>query len=95
MKDITLEDVNHLAKLSALDFSPEEQGEFVADLNNILSMVNEIVTADVEGEVVYNRPQKIAELREDDVVQSMAQEVVLQNAPKQRQGYFNVPKVVE
>lgn len=95
MKDITLEDVKHLAKLSALDFSPAEEAELVDDLNHILSMVNEIVGADIDGEVVYNRAQPIAELRDDEVIESMPQEVVLQNAPKHRQGYFNVPKVVE
>lgn len=95
MEQITIKDVEHLADLSALQFSEEEKKEFVNDLNNILKMVNQIQAADDGGKFVYNRSHKLSELREDKVKDSMSQEKILKNSPKQRNGYFNVPLVVE
>lgn len=95
MEQITIKDVEHLADLSALEFSDDEKKEFVHDLNNILDMVNQIQAADDGGEFVYNRSHKLSDLREDKIKESMAQEKILENAPKQRRGSFNVPLVVE
>lgn len=95
MEQITIKDVEHLADLSALEFSKEEKKEFVNDLNNILKMVNQIQEADDDGNFVYNRSHKLSDLREDKVKTSMPQEKILENAPKKRNGCFNVPLVVE
>lgn len=95
MEQITIKDVDHLADLSALEFSEKEKWEFLKDLNNILKMVNQIQAADDGGKFVYNRSHKLSELREDKIKDSMPQEKILKNTAKQRNGYFNVPLVVE
>jgi len=92
---ITIKEVEHLASLSALEFSAEEKEKFVKDLGNILEMVNKLQTAETESGFVFNKSHKLTELREDIAGQSLPQEEVLKNAPKQRRGCFNVPLVVE
>lgn len=92
---ITIKEVEHLATLSALHFSTEEKEKFVTDFTNILNMVNEIQKAETTSGNVFNKSHKLSELREDKAKQSLSQEEVLKNAPKQRRGCFNVPLVVE
>ena len=92
---ITIKEVEHLASLSALMFSTEEKEKFVKDLTNILDMVNKLQTAETGNDFVFNKSHKLSELREDIFKESLSQEEVLKNAPKQRRGCFNVPLVVE
>jgi aspartyl-tRNA(Asn)/glutamyl-tRNA(Gln) amidotransferase subunit C len=94
-KTLTIEELKHLADLSALKFSEEELEAFLPDFNNILTMINEIDKINVDGEYVFDNIIDISELREDEVKESMPQEKALINAPKQRKGCFNVPRVVE
>ncbi len=94
-KTLTIEELKHLADLSALKFSDEELKAFLPDFNNILTMINEIEKIDVDGEYVFDNIIDISELREDEIKESMPQEKALINAPKQRKGCFNVPRVVE
>jgi aspartyl-tRNA(Asn)/glutamyl-tRNA(Gln) amidotransferase subunit C len=94
-KKLTIDDIKHLADLSALKFSDEELESFLPEFNNILDMINQIENFEVNGEYVFDNIVDITELREDEVKPSMSQEKALINAPKQRKGCFNVPKVVE
>lgn len=95
MQSIDLEEVKHLAKLSALKFSDEEIKEFIPQFNSILDMVGEISSANILDEIEYPNAVDVSELREDIVGESMSQELALCNAPKQRKGQFNVFKVVD
>lgn len=92
---IEIKDVDYLAELSALEFTPEEKQNFLKDFNNILEMVNQLNQHKVSKENVYNPSHNLNELREDIVDESLSQEEVLLNAPKQRRGCFSVPLVVE
>ncbi|MDD4815913.1 MAG: Asp-tRNA(Asn)/Glu-tRNA(Gln) amidotransferase subunit GatC [Clostridia bacterium] len=92
---ITIKEIEHLASLSALDFSAEEKEKFVKDLGNILEMVNKLQTAETGDDLVFNKSHKLSQLREDIAEESLPQEEILKNAPKQRRGCFNVPLVVE
>ena len=93
--NITIKEVEHLAELSQLNFSEQEKENFVADLNNILDMVNQLQTAETGEEMVFNKSHHLSTLREDEEEESLPQEEILINAPKQRRGCFNVPLVVE
>lgn len=93
--NITINDVEYLAELSALEFSAEEKQNFVNDLNNILEMVNQLQQPDADEENVYNKSHNLSELREDVAFESLSQEEILANAPKQRRGCFSVPLVVD
>lgn len=94
-KKLTIDDIKHLADLSALKFSDEELENFLPEFNNTLDMINQIESFEVDGEYIFDNIVPITELREDEVRPSMSQEKALINAPKQRKGCFNVPRVVE
>lgn len=95
MKEITSQDIKHLAELSALEFSEEKVEGFKTELNDILRFVDQIASAKIEGVSTDNRAIPVAYLREDEPKESSPSEILLKNAPKQRKGYFNVPKVVD
>ena len=95
MKEISSEEIMHLASLSALEFSEKEAKEFSKEFNNILKFVDKIASAKLEKDDIFTSDVLISELREDDVKESYAREEILKNAPRQRKGYFVVPKVVE
>lgn len=94
-KQLTIKDVKHLADLSALNFSEEELEAFLPEINNTLNMINKIENFETEKEYVFDNIVPVESLREDVVGESMSQEKALVNAPKQRKGCFNVPRVVE
>ncbi|MDD3232339.1 MAG: Asp-tRNA(Asn)/Glu-tRNA(Gln) amidotransferase subunit GatC [Clostridia bacterium] len=92
---ITLNDVDYLANLSALEFTEDEKKQFLTDFNNILEMVNKLQNQKTDNVEVYNKSHSLNDLREDEIEQSFSQKEVLENAPKQRRGCFNVPLIVE
>ncbi|MDR0850025.1 MAG: Asp-tRNA(Asn)/Glu-tRNA(Gln) amidotransferase subunit GatC [Christensenellaceae bacterium] len=95
METVDLEEVRHLARLSALKFGEAELKEFIPQFNNILKMVGQIADAEAKGELEYPDAVDVSQLREDKVGVSMPQKLALINAPKQRKGQYNVPKVVD
>lgn len=95
MKSVTSEDIKHLASLSALEFDEEKMETFKGEFESILNFVDKIANAKIEGVETFNRSVAVAQLREDEAKESAPVEVLLINAPKQRKGYFNVPKVVD
>ena len=95
MKDIDIQAVKHLASLSALDFTEEELKKFVPEFNNILTMINQIDQLQDLAELAVENAVDIGDLREDVVQESIPQELALINAPKQRKGCYNVPRVVD
>jgi aspartyl-tRNA(Asn)/glutamyl-tRNA(Gln) amidotransferase subunit C len=95
-KKITPEQVRYVADLARLELSPEEQGEFTAQLNAILEymdQLNELSTSGVEP-TSHVLPLRNV-LREDVAVPSLTVEEVLANAPDREQGHFKVPKIIE
>ena len=94
MIEITDKEIDRLARLSHLKFTAEEKEEVRKKLESTISMLDKCQEAEVE-ELEHTNRVAIADLREDVALDSMPQEEVLLNAPKQRRGYFNVPKVVD
>lgn len=95
MIDIDIKDAQHLANLSALKFTEQELMDFVPEFNNTLSMINQINEIENISELVVTNAVDISELREDSIEESIPQELALINAPKQRKGCYNVPRVVD
>ncbi|MBQ8749804.1 MAG: Asp-tRNA(Asn)/Glu-tRNA(Gln) amidotransferase subunit GatC [Clostridia bacterium] len=91
---LEIEDIKHLANLSALEFEEERLEKFKDEFNSILGFVDQISSADVDGDLEYS-PVDVEELREDKVRESFAQEKILENAPKQKMGCFAVPLMME
>lgn len=88
-------DLEYLEVLSKLKLSDSEKAQFENDFDKIIDFVNEI--AEVNTDAVSDKVKAIplSMLREDEAKESMARESVLQNAPKQKDGCYVTPLVVE
>ena len=93
---ITEEMVDYVSVLSRLKLPAEEKARMTGALERILDymdVLNALDTAEVEP--MSHVFPLVNVFREDEVKPSMARELILQNAPKQKDGCFLVPKTVE
>lgn len=92
---ITLEDVEHIARLARLELSEEEKIKFLKDLDSILTYMQQIHNVDTSHDEVLDRIIELPlVLREDIVTPSLSQAEALVNAPDKENGYFKVPRVI-
>lgn len=89
-------DVEYVAELARIKLDPEEVATFRSQLGHVLEHVeklNELNVAGVEPTAhsfpLYNV------FRADEVKSSLPREEALANAPRQAQGLFLVPKVLD
>lgn len=93
-EEITKAEIDRLAGLSGLEFTSAEKDVLVREVKDVIDMLNgcsKIVTVDNMSNVSCG----LNGLREDSVTSTMSSEDALSNAPKSKDGYFVVPKVVE
>lgn len=89
-------DVAYIAGLAKIDLTEQETERFTADLNQILSYVNQLEQWDIEGVEAMTHPLPTCDaLRADSPGESLDRQAALANAPAQEDGQFRVPKVVE
>jgi aspartyl-tRNA(Asn)/glutamyl-tRNA(Gln) amidotransferase subunit C len=81
--------------LSKLKFSEEEREIFKNEFSNIVAFVNEIATLDLPDEFSKANAVPLSSLREDEAKCSISQEAALQNAPKQKDGCYVTPLVID
>ena len=91
---ITIQDVEHVAKLARLDLTEEEKVKFSKQLGDVLKYVeqmNEVDTSNVEPlshVVEFNNV-----MREDEIHYDCSKEELMMNAPEEENGFFKVPKI--
>ena len=90
-----MEKIQHLEYLSKLKFSDEERVKFAKEFDNILAFVDEIANLDLPEDLEKDKAIPLSQLREDEPKTSTAREDILQNAPKQKDGCYVTPLVVE
>lgn len=90
-----MEKFESLEFLSKLKFSDEEKIKFKKEFENILAFVDEIVKLDLPCDMKEDEAIGLESLRDDVPMESMTQEEILQNAPKQKDGCYLAPLVVE
>ncbi len=93
---ISKDEVRHVAHLARLEFSEEEQEKFTSQLNDILmymEKLNEVETAGVEP--VSHAIALNNAFRDDQVGESIGNDLALSNAPDPKGHFFRVPKVIE
>ena len=86
-------DIQHLAKLSRLKFSPEEEKKYAAEMEKIVEMVEKLPDLDASGALID--PANPMTLRPDQVENKANRNELLQNAPETQAGCIVVPKVVD
>ncbi len=88
--------VDYLAKLIRIELTDEERDLFSRQLADILEYVNQLKEVDIEGvEPMYHAVALTNRFRKDEVRPSLDREKALSNAPKRKDGFFVVPKVIE
>ncbi|MCA6361590.1 MAG: Asp-tRNA(Asn)/Glu-tRNA(Gln) amidotransferase subunit GatC [Bacteroidetes bacterium] len=88
--------VKQVAHLARLEFDEAGEQAMINDMNRMIGFVeklNELDTDNVQP-LIY-MTDEVNHLREDEIKEPLAQDVVLANAPKKDSDYFKVPKVVE
>lgn len=94
-KNISPKDVAHMAALSRLSVSKEEQALFARQLGDILRYMDVLAQVDTEEvEPLYSPAQHAAPAREDQAANRRTRQEILANAPEQDGEYFIVPRIV-
>jgi aspartyl-tRNA(Asn)/glutamyl-tRNA(Gln) amidotransferase subunit C len=88
--------VKYVAHLARLALSPEEETKLAAQLGNILGYIEKLGELDVSGvEPTAHAVPMVNITRADEIRESLSHEDALRNAPRQANGLFIVPKIVE
>lgn len=90
-----MDKIEYLQFLSKLQFSDEEKESFENEFDNIVAFVDEIAKLNLPVDLEKDQPISLNDLREDEPEESMPREDVLSNAPKQKDGCYVTPLVVE
>lgn len=96
MSKISKEQVQHVADLARLTFNEDEIEDFTKQMSKIIEyaeVLNELDTENVEPTTHVMDVRNV--LRADEVKPSLDREDALKNAPKQKDGQFEVPSVLE
>lgn len=94
-KGIGLKEVAHMAELSRLTVSEEEQTLFARQLDDILGYMDVLAKVDTsEVEPLYSPAQHRPAPREDVAAHVCTRQDVLANAPEADGEYFMVPRIV-
>lgn len=95
MSQITSDQVQHIARLAKLRFTPQELADFTAQFNQIVSYVEQLEEADTEGVTPMTSSLEELNVMRDDTPGTMLPPTeALRNAPKKTEGFFSVPKVI-
>ena len=94
--NITVAEVEHVARLARLELTPEEKELFAGQMGAILGYVEKLKELNTDGIVPTSHavPMENA-FREDAVQPSIGTEKALANAPERSGTFFAVPKVIE
>jgi len=92
---VTIEEVENIARLAKLSFSDEEKIKFTEQFNQILQYMEKLNELDTENvPPTFHVLELYNVFREDKVKPWLTQEEALHNAPKKKDGFFSVPKVI-
>jgi len=92
---ITLKDVEYVANLAKLELSQKEKLKFQRELDNIIKYVDKLNELNTENIPITSHVVPLENVfRWDRVLPSLPQDKALANAPKKKDGFFKVPKVI-
>ena len=92
---ITIQEVEHIAKLAKLSLSEDEKTAYTKQLSEILDYVEQLNELDTEKIEPLSHVMDVTNaFREDAPRKCLAQEDALVNAPESDGKFFIVPKVI-
>jgi len=90
------EEVQKIAHLARLEVADDELARYIAELGNILALVDRMNQADTSNIDPMAHPlDSVQRLRADEVTETNQRELFQSGAPEVRDGFFVVPKVIE
>ena len=96
MTRVTVETVDHVARLARLSLTPEERETFARQLEQVLAYAESIQALDTEGVEPMSHAGHTSTSRDDVPHQSLPRPAVLTAAPDAdaEAGLFRVPRVI-
>jgi aspartyl-tRNA(Asn)/glutamyl-tRNA(Gln) amidotransferase subunit C len=92
---ITLEQVEHVARLARLEVSPDEKEELTRQMNRILQYVEKLNELDTKGVSPTSHAIDLENALRDDAVEgSLPRDASLANAPESNGAEFVVPRII-
>jgi aspartyl-tRNA(Asn)/glutamyl-tRNA(Gln) amidotransferase subunit C len=93
---LTLEEVEHIARLARLDLSPEQKALYREQLSHILDHIAQLKELDTSA-VAPTAGGGLArmDLRQDQAKPSLTAAALLKNAPQTEDDQFKIPPVFE
>jgi aspartyl-tRNA(Asn)/glutamyl-tRNA(Gln) amidotransferase subunit C len=93
MPRVTVETVDHVARLARLSLTEEERALFARQLDDILAWAESLQAVDVSG-VEPLAARGTGDLRPDEERDGLSRETALSGAPDAAEGLFRVPRVI-
>lgn len=95
-RKITIDDVEHVARLARFDLSGAEKERMRRELDGILSYIDKLRALDTTGVEPTSHAVPLTNVMRDDVEKpSLARDAMLANAPDRHGELFRVPKIIE
>ncbi len=92
---ITVEEVEHVARLARLEVGADEKQQLTEQMNRILLYVEKLNELDTSGVPPTSHAIDLHNaFREDRVQESLPREESLDNAPETNEAEFIVPRVI-
>ena len=88
--------ITYLAKLSKIEMDETEKERLVSEMSAIVELMDTMNEVTMEANVNLNgEGVSLQDLRADEIISSYNREVVLNNASHEKDGFFEVPKIME
>lgn len=94
MARVTVETVDHVARLAHLSLTDDERRTFARQLDEILTYAESIQALDTAEVPPMSHAQTSEIFREDAPKQGLLRAVVLEAAPDAEDGLYRVPRVI-
>jgi aspartyl-tRNA(Asn)/glutamyl-tRNA(Gln) amidotransferase subunit C len=93
---ISLEQVDHVARLARLELSAADKERMRSELDGILSYIDKLRALDTRDVEPTSHAVPVTNVMRDDVERpSLPQEDMLANAPDRHRDMFRVPRIIE
>lgn len=93
---ISIEQVEHVAKLARLELTQEEKQQYMEQMNAILKHAELLNGLNTDNVPPTSHPIPLVNvMRDDEVRPSLPMDKVFRNAPEEEDGHFKVPAVLE
>lgn len=94
--NITIKDVQHVAKLARIAVSEDELKKYQGQLERILGYIAVLKTKDTEGVPPTAHPYETSTVWREDVAKPFPNlDDLFKNAPEMEESFYRVKKVIE